>query len=91
MVRTICRMKLMDRKNTNELDMLGLNETLNKMTIASGVRWFGNALKRERFLIEALQFEVDGRRGRGRSRNTWKKQVEKEMQKGGLKREDAHD
>jgi len=40
-------------------------------------------------LREALQFEVDGRRGR--PRNTWKEQVEKEMQKPGLKREDAHD
>jgi len=39
----------------------------------------------------ALQFEVDGRIGRGRLRNIWKKQVEKEMQKAGLKREDAHD
>jgi len=42
-------------------------------------------------LREAWQFKVDGRRGRGRPRNTWKKQVEKEMQKAGLKREDAHD
>jgi len=38
-------------------------------------------------LREALQFEVDGQRGR--PRNTWKKQVEKEMQKAGLKRKDA--
>jgi len=34
---------------------------------------------------------VDGRRGRGRPRNTWKKQAEKEMQRASLKREDAHD
>jgi len=39
MIRTMCGMKLMDRKNTDELmDMLGLNETLDKMAIASGVR-----------------------------------------------------
>jgi len=38
-----------------------------------------------------MQFEVDGRRGRERPRNTWKKQVEKEIQKAGLKREHAHD
>jgi len=42
-------------------------------------------------LREALQFKVDGLRGRGRPRNAWKKQIEKEMQKAGLKREDAHD
>ena len=84
----------MDKKNTNELmDMLGLNETLEKMAIASGVRWFGHVLRRDEgdVLREALQFEVDGRRGRGRPRNTWKKQVEKEMKRAGLRREDAYD
>jgi len=39
MVRAMCGMKLMDRKSTDELmDMLGLNETVDKMAIASGVR-----------------------------------------------------
>jgi len=64
-----CGMKLMDKKNTDELmDMLGLN----KMAIASGVRWFGHVLRRDEtnVLREALQFNVDGRRGRGRPRNT---------------------
>jgi len=48
----------------------------------------GDDLRRDEsdVLREALQFEVDGR-----PRNTWKKQVEKEMQKAGLKKEDAHD
>jgi len=40
MVRTMFGMKLMVKKNTDELmDMLGLNKTLDKMAIASGVRW----------------------------------------------------
>jgi len=48
------------------------------MAIASGVQWFGHIFRDENdVLIEVLQFEVDGRRGR--PRNTWKKQVEKEM------------
>jgi len=47
------------------MEMLGLNETLDKMAIASGVRWFGHVLRRDEndVLREALQFEVDGRRG----------------------------
>jgi len=64
--RAMCGMKLMDRKNTDELiDMLRINETLDRMAIASGVRWFGYALRRDEsdVLREALQFEVDGRRG----------------------------
>jgi len=45
-VRAMRWMKLMDRKNTDELmDMLGLNETLDKMVIASGVRWLSDALR----------------------------------------------
>jgi len=45
------------------------------MAIASGMRWFGHVLRRDEsdVLREALQFEVDERRGRGRPRNTWKK------------------
>jgi len=84
MVRSMCGMKLMDRKNTDELmDKLRLNETLDKMAIASGVQWFGHVLKRDEsdVLREALQFEVDRRRGRGRPRNTWKKQVEKKCKR----------
>jgi len=63
------------------------------MAIASGVWWFGHVLRRNESDVfrEALQFEVDGLRGRGWPRNTWKKQAKKEMQKAGLKREDAHD
>jgi len=94
MVRAMCGMKLMDRKNTDELmDMLRINETFDKMAIASGVPWFGHVLRRDEsdVLREVLQFKVDERRRRGWPRNTWKKQVEKEMQKAGLKSEDAHD
>ena len=37
----------------------------------------------------ALDLEVNGNRKRGRPKKTWKKQVEKETQKIGLKKEDA--
>jgi len=61
--------------------------------LTSRMRWFGHVFRRDEndVLREALQFEADGWRGRERPRNTWKKQVEKEMQKAGLKREVAHD
>ena len=39
MVRSKCGVKLVDRKNMEELmEMLGLKETLNRMTMANGVR-----------------------------------------------------
>ena len=37
----------------------------------------------------ALNLEVTGGRGRGRPKRTWKKQVEEETEKIGLKKEDA--
>ena len=40
-------------------------------------------------MLKALDCEVEGQRKIGRPKRTWKKQVEKESVKVGLKREDA--
>ena len=40
-------------------------------------------------LRKALEFEVKGKRKRGRPRKTWRSQVEKESKSVGLKEEDA--
>ena len=40
MVRLMCGVKLVNRKNMEELmEMLGLKETLDSMAKANGVRW----------------------------------------------------
>ena len=42
MVRSMCRVKLVDRKKIKELmEMLGLKETLDRIAKANGVRWYG--------------------------------------------------
>ena len=38
---------LIDKKNEELMDMLGLNETLNKLAKANGVRRYGHVLRRE--------------------------------------------
>ena len=43
----------------------------------------GNVVRR------ALDFEVEGQRKKGRPKMTWKKQVEEESVKNGMRREDA--
>ena len=43
----------------------------------------------DRVLRVALDFEMNGKRKRGRPKKTWKKQVEEESEKFGLKKEDA--
>ena len=43
MVRVMCGAKLADRKNTEDMmDTVGLNQTINKMNKASGVKWLGH-------------------------------------------------
>ena len=92
MVRAMCGVKLMDRKKNKELMvMLGVEETVDQMAKANAVRWYGHVLRREdgHVLRRALDFEVDEKRKRGRPKRTWKKYVEGESERVGLRREDA--
>ena len=92
MVRAMCGQKDVDRKRTEEqMDMLGLKETINRLATANGVRWYRHVLRRDddSVLRVALDFEVSGKRKLGRPKKTWKKQVEEETKKIGLKKENA--
>ena len=69
MVRAMCGAKLMEKKRTEHLmEMLGLKETVVQMAKGNGVRWYGYVLRRDdgHVLRKALQFEVKGKRKRGR-------------------------
>ena len=92
MIRAMCGVKLLDRRNSDELmDMLGIKESLDRMAKASSMQWYGHVLRKEdeNVIVKALKFEVSG--CRGRPKRTWKKQVENEMKKNGLGKEDACD
>ena len=81
MIRAVCEIKIMEKKRSQELTiLLGLKDTLDGLARASGVQWYGHVLRR------ALNFEVAGRRGRGRPNMTWKRQVEEHIHQIGLKR-----
>ena len=73
------------------MDMLGLKESLDRMAKASSIRWYGHVLRKEdeNVIVKALKFEVSC--SRGRSKQIWKKQVENEMKKNGLVKEEACD
>ena len=78
----------LDRKTTDEqIDMLGLKETIDRLATANGVRWYGHVLRRDddSVLRVALNLKVSGKRKRGRPKKTWRKQVEEETEKIGLK------
>ena len=91
MVRAMCGAKLMEKKTEDLIEMLGLKETMVQMTKANGVRWYGHVLRRDdgHVLRKALEFEVKGKRKRGRPKMTWKTQVEKESKSVGLEKKDA--
>ena len=73
------------------MDMLGLKETIDRLATANGVRWYGHVLRKDddSDLRFALNLKVSSKRKRGRPKKTWKKQVEEETEKIGLKKEDA--
>ena len=92
MIRAMYGVKLLDRRNSDELmDMLGIKESLDRMAKASSMQWYGHVLRKEdeNVIVKALKFEVSG--CRGRPKQMWKKQVENEMTKNGLGKEDACD
>ena len=61
------------------------------MAKANGLRWYGHVLRRDdgHVLRKALEFEVKGKRKRGRPKKTCKKQMEKESKSTGLEKKDA--
>ena len=73
--------------------MLSLNETLDKLAKANKMQWCGHVLRRETDDVrrEAMQYEVAGKRKREQPERTWRKQMEEEIVKIGLKKEEAYD
>ena len=67
-MRAMCGQKVVDRKTTEEqMDMLGLKVTIDRLATANGVRWYGDLLRRndDSVLRVALDLEVSGKRKRG--------------------------
>ena len=83
--------QLKDRKRSTDLMfMLGLSKTIDQPAMANSVRWYGHALRREDgHVLRTLNFEAEGQRKKGWPKRTWKRQVEEESMKIGLRREDA--
>ena len=71
--------------------MLGIRESLDRIAKASCMRWYDHVLRKEdeNVTVKALKFEVNGSRGRGRPKQTRKKQAENEMKKNGLVKENG--
>ena len=94
MMRAMCGVKIIEKRKSKELmSLLGLKNTSDGLSRAIGVRRYEHVLRRDNgdALRRELDFEVAGRRGRGRPNMTWKRQVEEHTDQIGLKREDGMD
>ena len=78
------------------MQMLDLNETIDQLAKANGVRWHGRwhgrALRKDRnnFLRRVLDFKVKGTMKRGRPKKTWLKADGEQSRKVGLNECDAN-
>ena len=72
MMRAMCGVKLIEKRSQGLMSLLGLKDTMDGLASASGVRWYGRALRRDKGDIfkRVLDFEVAGRRGCGRPNMT---------------------
>ena len=61
-----------DGEKEDLMEMLGLKETVVQMAKANGVRWYGHVLQRDygHVLRKVLEFEVKGKRKRGRPKKS---------------------
>jgi hypothetical protein len=94
MVRMMYGVKLRNRKSSNELmSMVGLNEDTVTLVRKSRLRCHGHVMRRDEGvgIRRVLELEVADEIGRGRPRMGWKEQVEKDMVKAGLRRDDVQD
>ena len=91
MMKWMCKVTLRDRIHTEELrERLGLDSVV-EVVRKGRLRWFGHVERKnkEDYVSSCRELAVTGVRGRGRERKTWMDCVKEDMQKAGLKREDA--
>jgi len=93
MVRHMCGVTLKDRKASDELrSKLGL-ESISNVIRRGRLRWFGHVERKDDsdWVKACQQIEINGDRGRGRGRKTWRECVSTDMKAMKLKVEDAQD
>ena len=86
-------MRLADRMSTNVLrDRLGVVVKIEDI-IQSRLRWYGHVMRGDisSQILEVMEVEITGKKKKGRSRKSWEECVEKDLERYGLRREDAYD
>ena len=85
--------KLADRMSTDVLrDRLGVVVKIEDI-IQSRLRWYGHVMRGDisSQILEVMEVEITGKKKKGRSRKSREECVEKDLERYGLRREDAYD
>ena len=93
MMRRMCGVTLRDRVNTDSLyDRLGI-DCITKAVTQSRLRWFGHVERKSDsdWTKSCTRLEVEGARGRGRGRKTWRECVDDDLKRYKMKPNDATD
>ena len=93
-LRMMCGVQLADDVSIKELMVrFGLDGTIVEVVRQGSLRWLGHVVRKEDddCVKQAWSFEVEGSRGRGRPRLTWKGMMENLCRGLGLVLEDGYD
>ena len=84
MIRQICSIKPEDVATVRSSKLLAKLEDLNLILRGRKLRWFGHADRSSGAIRTACDIQIEGRRGAGRPKQTWKKLTEKDCREWNL-------
>ena len=88
MIRWTCNVRLKDHISSDSLlRKLGINN-IQTLLRYNRLRWFGHVVRNDGCINNITEFEVDGQRGRGRPKKTWKDAINNDLRHWKLSRAD---
>ena len=94
MIRMMYGVRLVDRVSTDVFrDRVGVVVKIEDMIIQSCLRWYGHAMCGDinSQIREVMEAEITGKKKKGRPRKLWEECIKKDLERYGLRREDAYD
>ena len=94
MIRMMCGVRLFDMVLTDVLrERVEVVVKIEDMTIQSRLRWYGHVMRGyiNSQVREVMEVEITGKRKESRARKSWKEYIKKDLERYGLRREDAYD
>ena len=91
MIRWMCGISLKDRRTNEELRRLVGVQPITTFIRSGRLRWYGHVMRKADWVKKCMEYRVEGRRPVARPRKTWLENVEADMAKLEIDKEDVHD